>query len=772
MADITTNFREEKGQPFNIRLFLLQYLRYWYWFVLSIALTFGAAFLYLRYATPVYLINAALLIRDHPRSTSDKILEKGANDTRAGGGQIMENEIELLKSRSLMLRVVDGLNLAVRYYKEGKVGRDEELYDASPIWINTGKLTADAYKNPLYVNVLNKQQYELQDEDGNGKGRHNFNQDVKNEIGTFRVVLRDSIYQKSSDPIKVSFHDRERTAQEYQFALKIASSLQSSVLKLYIEDAIPYRGKAILNKLLDIYTQTALADKNLEAKYTLQFIDERLRLITGELGAVESNFESYKNSQGITDLSREGVMFLDATSSNDIKLNQIELELKLLDGVENYMKNSQSGFAPASLTDPILKDLLQKLSTSNAQYEKYSRTMQADNPFLQTIADQIKSTKVAIQENIANQRENLKLSLASLQRLNKRFDSSIRSIPRKEREFITIKRQQGIKESLYLLLLQRKEEAAISYASAVTDSRIIDNATSTDYPLKPSRANAYMVALLIGLIIPIGGVTAKMKLSDKIQNRSEIENETGLVVFGEIMRKPKELIDNVIDIKNNRIIAEQFKVLRANLPYADGTIASNKGQLILVTSSIVGEGKSFFSINMASSLAQLDKRVIILELDLRKPKTTSYLGMSDGEVMGISNYLRGQNDMNDLIRQTDLHPNLYLIPAGPIPSNPSELLSNGRIGVLLNELRQQFDYIILDTPPVAYVADTIILGPYVDKAFYIVRHEYTPRNCMQLLTNLAASQKFKSLEVIFNGVSYEKSQEFGYGYGYWDKQTV
>ncbi|GAB2581001.1 tyrosine-protein kinase [Spirosoma areae] len=728
-------------------------------------LAFGAANLYLRYAEPIYLVNASLLIREQPKSAGEKILEKA--DAVSLSVHSVLNEVELLKSRSLMLRVVEGLNLTVQYYKQNKIGRDEELYNSSPVWIYSTGLTNTAYQGPVFINIINKEQYELQDKEGNSKGKYSFNNVAKSEYGTFRVLLKDSLYRKDNNLIKVTFHKPEQIAGRYQNVLKIASTMESSVLKLFLEESVPARGKAVLNKLLEIYTQSALDDKNLEAKYTLQFIDERLKLITGELGAVEHDVESYRNSQEVTDLRRQGDMFLDAVNTTDTKLNEADLNLELLDGVESYMKNSQSGIAPAmsALTDPILKELIQKLSNLQGQHEKYSRTMQDDNPFLQSITKQIESTKAAIQENVNNQRQNLQLSRANLQKVNQRFESSIHTLPRKEREFITIKRQQGIKESLYLLLLQKKEEAAISYASAVTDSRIIDEATSTAYPLKPSPINAYMVAFLMGLLVPIGIITVRMRLSGKVQTRNEIETETGLTVFGEIMRKPRTKADKFVGIETDKTITEQFKVLRANLPYTNGNMVPLDNQLLLVTSSISGEGKSFFSINMAYSLAQLEKRVIILEADLRQPKTTTYLGMPDQQVTGMSDYLAGQCEISDLIRATD-HPNLYLISSGDIPHNPSELLSNQRMDVLLKELRQQFDYIILDTPPVAFVADTTILAPYADKVFYIVRHEYTPRNCMQLLTSLSASQKFKSLHVIFNGVAYEKSQEFGYGYGY------
>ena len=767
MTDTITTYSEDKAGSFNLRSFFLKYLRNWYWFVLCIGLALGAAYWYLRYTTPIYQVSAVLLIKNNPKSTGDAILKEAEG---AQGGKVIENEVELLKSRTLMLRVVDALGLTVTYYKQGEVRSDEELYTASPVQIYPGDLSPAAYQGSLFVKILNSKEYELMDQEKQPKGRFPFGKTVTSDYGTFRVVLRDSGQQKRGiDLIKVTFEDRESVAERYKSDIGVdLQNQKSTVLKLTLEDAVPAKGKAVLQKLLEVYTSSVLADKNLEATKTLRFIDDRLRPITQELYNVERNVETYKSTEGITDLSEQGAMYLGSVNTNDAKLNEIDINLNVLNGVETYLKSSLNGVAPATLavSDPILTELLTKLNGLYTQQEKYARSTQPDNPFLQTVMNQIASTKFAIRENIANQRQNLLLTRDNIELTNQRLDASIRTIPHKEREFVSLKRQQGIKESLYLLLLQKKEETAISYASTVTDSRVVDNAYSLPYPIKPNSKNIYLVAFLAGLILPITGISIGGLLNNKIQTRKEIENETGITVFGEIIRKPRKMKGNVIDRHSNKVIAEQFKIIRANLPAAIENTNAAIGQTILITSSISGEGKSFVSINLAASIAQIDKRVIILELDLRRPKITNYLGLPNGRRLGMSDYLAGAVGIDELIRPTGLNPNMDLISSGPIPQNPSELLSNGRIGDLLTELRKRYDYIILDTPPMAFVADTTLLGPYVDTAFYIVRHEYTPKNCIQLLSNLSASQKFKSLRVIFNGVDYNNSQEFDYGYGY------
>lgn len=754
----------KKEEDFDIRVFFMKYLRYWYWFVVSLAITGTLAFLYLRYTIPIYQVSSILLIKDEKKGgmVGNDILK---DLELFSGNKIVENEMEVLKSRTLMEKVVNELNLTVSYFQEGAIrDYDEMAYGVSPIWVQHGNLNPIAYEEPIFIKVLNKQKFELLNENGQSKGSFTYSQNIKSEHGLFRVFLHDSLYRKNNDLIKVTFVPQEVVIQRYQEGIQVELLNQkSSVLKLSIEDAVPSKGRAFLGKLLEVYTFSALSDKNREASNTIEFIDERLKLITNELGDVEKDVEVYKSSQGITDLSAEANLFLEKVKENDSKLNEVDIQLKILDGVESYLRSSQTGVAPATLmvSDPVLTGLLSKLNELEIQKEKYARTTQASNPLLETVNTQVTNIKGAIRESIANQKQGLIVTRNSLRSLNSRFETSIRTIPKKEREFVNIKRQQGIKESLYLLLLQKREETAISYASTVTDSRVVDDPYSTAKPVKPNRIIIYAIALLMGLVIPFSIVNGKELIYNKIQSRKEIESISNLTIFGEISKKPKDLHDNILDLSSKSFIAEQFRILRTNLQYTGSSSGYNK--TILLTSSMSGEGKSFVSINLAASIALLDKKVVIMELDLRKPKISKYLGISEDK--GISNYLINQASEEEIIKPTKINQNLFVIPCGPIPPNPAELISNGRIETLIKVLRQSFDYIVLDTPPIGLVTDATILSPYTDVCFYLVRHEYTPKSYLNLLADLKKSNKFKSLNIIFNGVDYSNSS-YGYGYGY------
>lgn len=761
--DNSLEFWQEKEEDFNLRLFLLKYLRYWYWFFIALAVALGMAFLYLQYTVPIYKVTASMLIKDEKKGMT------GGNEMMKeldlfNGSKIVENEMEVLKSRALMEKVVDDLNLTVTYYKEGNL-RDSELFNQSPVSVNYTQLQAPAYKDAMYIRTLDAQHYELLDKDQNRIGKYLYTQPVNSNYGRFRV-FRTSAKSASGQLIKVRFARRENLVGSNIGQLQIdLLNQKSTVLQMNMETPVPEKGRAILAKLLDAYTYSALEDKNLEASNTLRFIEDRLKLITGELVIVEKDVETYKTSQGITDLSTEANLFLEKVKENDTKLNEVDIQLRVLEGVERYLQSGQGPVAPATLmvTDPILTSFIEKLSELELQKEKIARTVQPGNPFLETLNTQIANTKQAVRESVNNQKNGLIITRTSLQGLNNRFESSISRIPRKEREFVTIQRQQNIKENLYLLLLQKREETALSYASTVTDSRIVDRPYSTPGPIKPNSRLIYLIALLVGIVVPAAVINIRELLNDRVQSRKEIEAATGIAIFGEVSLKGKELKENVLDPQSRSFITEQFRILRTNLQYINTNHPVNKGKILLFTSSTSGEGKSFVTLNLAISIAALGKRVALLELDLRKPKITKYLGLTRDK--GMSNYLAGAMDYVDIAQPTGIE-NLFLVSCGPIPPNPAELLSNGKIETLLAGYRDIFDFILIDTPPVGLVTDALVLSPHVDACFYVVRHEVTVKRDLALLADLKKYNKFKSLNVVFNGVNYRNSQEYRYGYGY------
>ncbi|MCK8494876.1 polysaccharide biosynthesis tyrosine autokinase [Spirosoma sp. RP8] len=743
--------------------YAFKYLRYWLLILVSMVISLGCAYFYLKFYTPVYEVNATLLIKDTKKVNSD-VLEKLDMESSS---KLVENEIEKLKSRVLLGNVVDSLKLGVTYWREENL-RDSELFNESPVQISDTRLTDFAYSNPLFIQLDSANEYTLFDRERNNLGRFAFNQLVETKYGKFKINNHDSLAKAHLTSVKVVFQNRDALINNLTNQLQITLlNYESSLISLSLETTIPAKGKAILSRLVDVYTVSSLDDKKREAASTLSFIEERLKLVTAELGGVEHNIEHYRRVKGITDLSSETNLLLNKVKENDSKLNELEIQVKVLDGVEGYLNSAQVGVvAPGIMmgfNDPVLKSYIEQLAHLEAERSKLAQTVQPGNPYLESINNQMHTVKQAVRDNLSNRKRGLNANRRGLINLNNRLEGAIAAIPQKERELVGIKRQANIKENLYLLLLKTREQTAIHYASAVADSRIVDAPYSTGEPIKPKTKNIYLMALLLGFAIPIAFITLNDLLTSNIQSKQEVERKTGLPIFAEISSKPKGKGKEVVDVHARSLMSEQIRMLRSNLHYLFLNTKKESGRTVLITSSTCGEGKSFITLNLAASLAMLNKKVVILGLDLRKPKPDDYPGTTN--TAGISSYLVGELEIEDIILDTNT-PNLYIIPSGYTPTNPSELIANGRVDELIHSLQRSFDYILIDTAPVGLVTDATLLAPFVDICFYIVRHKVTPRFYLKNLNDLHKQGIFKSLHVVFNAVDYKHSSDHRYGYGH------
>ena len=541
------------------------------------------------------------------------------------------------------------------------------------------------------------------------------------------------------------------------------SSKQSTVIDLRIEGEVPKRGEDILNELLKVYNEAAILDKNKLAANTLKFVNERLAYVSQDLDSIERALQNFKAKNRITDISAQGQIFLQTVAANDQKISDINVQLAMLDQVEQYVKQKGDlgGIVPATLgdSDPVLTDLLQKLADLELQYTQTKKIVPENNPAVVAMVDGINRLKPQILENIESQRQNLLAGRADLTATSNEYGSMLKTIPTKERELLSITRQQVIKNNIYTFLLQKREETALSFASAVADSRILDHAETSDVPVSPRKKLIYLGAFLSAIFIGIGFIIIKDMLTRTVQERADIEKYTDIPFLGEV-NYDRSKTPFVISEGKRSFIAEQFRQLRTSLGYL-GLDENHKR--ILLTSSISGEGKSFIAINLGISFALMGKKVALLELDLRKPKVSEQFKIS--RQAGLSNYLIGKLSPDDIIKNTSFD-NLFLIPAGPIPPNPSELISNGRLAELLTHLEQSFDYIIIDTAPVNPVTDAFIISPLADVTLFVIRHDYTPKVFLQKLTQQHKISTLKNPAIIYNGIRGKGVNKYGYGYGY------
>lgn len=733
----------------------VRYLKYWYWILLSIVGFSIAGIFYSKTQTPKYTLSLKLLIKDNGKSSDKDILEQlNLYSTE----KIIDNEIQILKSDMLMGKVVENLQLQTSYYTDDKF-KSIELYNALPFRIRLLKANNQSYKQAWEVSSWN---------DGfivfNGK-EIRYDKPTLTDAG---LIIISHTPQKlaKKDVVYIRFNTSENLAGQFNSSISITpSSRQSTVLFITMEDVSADRGKDILNELASVYSQLSIENKNKTISNTLSFIESRLSSVASDLGNVEQDVQRYKSANQITDITSQASTFLISIQANDAQLSQIELGYAILKNLEDYLKGDGSDQmkVPAlqGITDPTLNSLVSELSAAQLKKESLLRTVPQTNPVVNSLNDQIKALKITILQTIQNVRSGMALTRSQLRTNNQKLETLVKGVPVKERGLIDIMRDRDIKNNLFVFLLQKREEAAMSLAATVADSQTIDSAKSAGMFFKPAKNVIYIAFLSIGLLLPIGIIYFRGILDSTVKSEHDIELRTKTPIIGHISRSEDPLPLIVVE-KPRSMVAEEVRALRTNLAFL---LTEKKQKVILFTSSISGEGKSYVSLNLAASLASTGKKVIILELDLRKPRFNSMLNIERNA--GLSNYLVGQFSWQQIVHKLPENDNLYVLTSGIVPPNPAELLLNGKIDILLDNLRMEFDYILLDAPPVGLLTDAQILSKFADCTMFLVRYGYTQKNQIGIVESYRKKRIFNKLSIVFNSANVKGP---GYGYGYYEHQ--
>ncbi|TVT41509.1 polysaccharide biosynthesis tyrosine autokinase [Hymenobacter setariae] len=767
--------KSEQPKGKDLKFILQRYLRFWYLFVLGAVIALAAAYTYLRYyAVAEYEVSSTLLIKNESSKPELSGLNGISGSELGEGGSDLNNEIQVLKSKSLMERVVTDLAFFSSYYIKGKI-RDVEVYGkTSPITMVISKLTPSAYGKVIVIRLKPNNEFSLTEEGSQTSTNHKLGQLINKPYGAFTIVATpyntgaDKLFSKD---ILVQFHDIKNVAAGLNGALKIMPiSKESTILQVSLVDAVPERGKDVINKLIEIYNHEALEYKNRNATNTINFLDDRLKGITSELSGVERGVENFKRQNEVADVSSQASNYINQASTYNKQLSDWAIQIDVLESIERYLNKTtgQYSMVPSSLgiQDPTLVGLIEKFNGLQLERERMLRTMEVDNPLIQNINEQLANLRTNILENLQNIKRGLVITSRNLKASSGQFQSQIKKVPSIERQLLEINRQQDVKRSLYSFLLQKREEAALELAATVSNSRIIDPALSGDYPIAPKVQLVYLIALLLGLSIPFLGIYVKELMNDKIQNVQDIEELTNTPILGELLLNNKR--EALVVTKSNRTpIAEMFRLIRANLNYL---MFKKDNKVILVTSSMSGEGKTFFSLNFAASLLLIDKKVVLLELDLRNSDLSHILGLTDN--LGVTDYLSSDKvNINDIIQQSDAIPGLHVISSGPRPVNPAELLMSAKLTYLIEELREAYDYIILDTAPVGKVSDVFGLAPLVDSGIYLVRCNYTYKRMVNIVDKIYNSNKINNMMIVVNGTKAGDNDSYGYGYGEQTKKS-
>jgi capsular exopolysaccharide synthesis family protein len=733
---------------------VLGYVRQWKWILVSVLSMLSIGALYVASQTPVYEVEASVLIKDEQKGIREEnVLKEQQNFIPK---KVVENEIEILRSYSLISGVVEQLRLTTNYFYK-KPLRQVDLYDASPVEVLVEKPTSNLYEKPLELQFLDAQTVQI-----NGL-TFPLNQPLVTRYGRLTVRTRRPI-AGGEEPVYVEFKPTKQVVDGYVKSLKAEpTNKASTVVVLSLEDAVPRRGEAFLNTLIAEYGKGAASTKNQLAADALNFIDDRLKLIAGELMDVEKGIESFKTTYGITDLGIQSQLFLQKVQANDAKLNEVNAQLGALNDVEQYVrsKTNERGTAPATLglSDPVLLNLVTKLNDLELQRDQLIRTTPEENPFLQSLDNQIRATRTSIVENIRGLKQNLIGTRILLTQNNQQTESQIRQVPGKERVLLNITRQQAIKNNLYTYLLQKREETAISYASDVADSRLIDAAHSGSNPTKPKKLLILLAFGLVGLVLPAGVLVTQDLANSKISQRSDVEHGTVVPILGDISRSPDKR-PLVVTPGNQTLTTEQIHMLRTDVQFLRDNPEDYFGQVILVTSSVADEGKTFLALNLGASLALTHQATVVLETDLRQPKFRRVQRL--GNRAGLSDYLLGEATLDDILQRVNDHHQLWMINCGSAMSHPTQLLTRPRLAELMQELRERFAYVVIDSPPVGFVSDAKLMTPFADTSLFVVRQDVTPQKHLRLLDALYRARRFPRMHVVLNG--FDVRESFGNGY--------
>jgi capsular exopolysaccharide synthesis family protein len=744
-----------------ITTLIAKYVAYWPLFLVAGILAFGCAYVYLRYTIPLYEATATLIIKDEKKGYDDSKMMESLN--MMSTKKIIENEVEVLQSRSLMDNVVKSLHLYAPVSQEGKL-KTISAYIASPVSIEAA--------DPDDIKEVGKVYLKYDERSGeislNGKKAGKINEWLATPYGRLRFIPN-KVYNKSAlnEPFFFSLVQTKTVTKGILNGLKVtAASKLSSIINLSYRDAVPRRAEDVLNALIYYYDRAAIDEKNSLAKNTLQFVEERLNIVAKDLDSIEKNVQQYKAVRGATDIRTQGQLYLQNVSSNDQKLGEINMQLAAMGEVEKALTNSNGASAsimPSTMgvADPNLAQMMSNLHTSEMEYEKLKKTVAENNPMLVSVRDQINKLKPGIIENIQNQRKNLEASKGTLATTNNRYSSMLSTIPQKERQLLEMSRDQNIKNGIYSFLLQKREESELSYASTLSDSRVVNKAQSTRLPVSPNKMLIYMAAMAVAFGICIVFIGAREAFSRKVLYRQDLEGLTSIPIIGEVaFNKSKESL--VIEAGKRSFIAEEFRKIRVSLHFLG---IDKEHKKVLVTSSIPGEGKSFIAANLGISNSLTGKKVVLVDLDLHNPGMGKIFNKTT-EDAGVSDFLTGDKDPEEIIKRVPEHQNLFFVSSGTLHESPSELLLNGKIQELITYLEGIFDLVIMDTAPVVLVTDAYILSPLSNATLYVVRHKYTPKILVKRIDENNKINPLTNPAIIFNGVKVRGFFKNNYGYGY------
>lgn len=764
------HFEAEKKEltSLSIKDLFYKYVRFLPLFVISVALALLGAFLYLRYSTPIYRSTGSLIIKVDNRNAGSG--DKFEQLVTQGGTINIQNEIEQLKSRPLMERVVNKLGLNFSYFTKGKIN-ETDIYKAAPFVLEAFELTDSSSSFNILIDFANAYGFRINGE----KTLFSFGQVFKNSNGVFRLVRKPYGVIGNQIQYRVNWQSTPAIVSALSSNLLVVPKGNTNILILTLEATNPLLAADVINQLMKEYGMSSVEEKRETTKQTIAFINDRLKVVTSELDSITSQLLSYQQANNLIDFESQSGSYFSRVEESDKLLAEQRAQLEIITMIEGYLRNSRNDFSttPSALgiSDPTLSSLIAAYNV--AQLERKAildKNVPRENPVIQEREGQIEKLRQSILENLRNIRSSYSASINDLERRNSAVQAQIRALPVKQQNLIEIQRQQQTKQAVYNILMEKREESAITSAATISNIRIIEEGIPNFFPVKPNRQNVQLMAVFIGLVLPALFIFVLEVLNDKVTTRYDIERITAATILGEVGHSYSK--QNLVVKTNSRgIIAEQFRVIRSNLQYV---IHNSKSPVILITSSFSGEGKSFISTNIGAVMALANKKTIILEFDIRKPKVLSHLNLP--KKPGLTNYLLGKVGLEELPVPVPDQENLYVLPCGPVPPNPAELLLDPKFADLFDYLRKNFEVIVMDTAPVGMVSDAMTLSKFADATLYIVRQGHTYKKQIGLIDEFYQQGKLPKISIVLNDIKLRSGYgyygygrySYGYGTGYFD----
>ncbi|MBO5025748.1 MAG: polysaccharide biosynthesis tyrosine autokinase [Bacteroidaceae bacterium] len=799
----------EEESSFDIRILWMLFLRYKYWIAASVVVCLISAFTYLRYTIPVYNITSKVLIKDQDKRS----YSSGINSTFQELGFMnssdgFDNEIEILSTKTLAKKVVRELKLYTTYFYDGNI-KDNEIYGKhSPFLLDYEDGQIDSLHEAIEINISKKEENYMANikyKDSEMKKLiTGFPAHITTTFGKITIERNPLLEMKAVNMSDVSDSKEEDNELDRDLIVRInpidavaisytnkvsvePTSKTTTIAQLSINDNIPERGADYLNKMIEIYNDEASIDNNQEATRTADFIDTRLGIISKELNVTEAELEQYKKISGITDYESDAKVDVTQNIQYETQIVDISTQLNLVEYLLEYVNDSHNHLqvipANIGLKDNSLSQVISKYNETILERNRLLRVSSENSPTVSTLTSEAEGYLVGIKASLNSAKRQFTIQRKDLIGQQNKYNSRISSAPTKERALADINRQKEVKAGLYLMLLQKREENAITLASTAYKGKMIEDPIINNIPISPKKKIILMIAFVIGIALPFVYHYIRNFFYYRIENVDDLAKLTNVPLLGTVpyvkaLAKGNRTV--VVQENHNSVMVEVYRILRSNLPF----VLNPNQNVILFTSTVAGEGKTSIASNLGTSIAFIGKKVLIIGLDIRKPRLAKLFKLSD-ENMGISNFFTRRPDdyeyLDSLIQNSGISPNLDILPAGPIPPNPAELLEKENLGSAINYLKKKYDYVLLDTAPIGLVSDTLTIGRHADLTLYVVRANYTLKADMNLVNNLSIEKRLPNINIVLNGTvaennnysyrryggyTYGKGYGYSYGYGY------